>query len=260
MGPGRRCARHALAAGPDGQCALCRSESLPPPRAYPTWVLGGLLLAILLVSGVAVAYRAASSFAHAGVAQEPPPKLGPAAPSAPSTSSSEQELPLLESEDTQAEPELADEPPTLAGEASPPPPSAVVATGAPATPTPPPATLPPAPTNRVARTRPAPTEAELQAALSATPIVMYSASWCGVCRKAKQFLTTNGLRYQEIDADATPGTWEKIERLTGRRGVPLIIVDGEQTPPGLSPSNIMRAASRSVERRLGVQGIQFRLN
>lgn len=264
-GSGRRCARHALASGPDGQCALCRSESLPPARAYPTWVLGGLLLAILLVSGVAVAYRAASSFAHAAIAQEPPTKLGPSVPSEVSARSSEgsEEEPLLrEPEAAEAGPELADEPPTLAGEASPP--SAVVPTGAPSPspPPPPPAAVPAAPMaeNRAAATRPPPTEAELRAALSATPIVMYSASWCGVCRKAKQFLAANGLRYQEIDADTTPGSWEKIEQLSGRRGVPLIIVDGEQTPPGLSPSNIMRAASRSVERRLGVQGIQFKLN
>src|SRR6187551_1956343 len=70
LGPGRRCARHALAAGPDGLCALCRSESLPPPRQYSTWVLGGILVAILLVSVAAVAYRAATSFAHAAIAQE----------------------------------------------------------------------------------------------------------------------------------------------------------------------------------------------
>src|SRR5205085_9866248 len=61
--------------------------------------------------------------------------------------------------------------------------------------------------------KPPPSEAELRAALSATPIVMYSASWCGVCRKAKQFLSENGLRYREIDADITPGAWEKIEQL-----------------------------------------------
>jgi glutaredoxin len=89
---------------------------------------------------------------------------------------------------------------------------------------------------------------------------MYSASWCGVCRRAKQFFAANDLRYQEIDADTTPGAWQKIEQLSGRRAVPLIIVDGEQTRGGLSPSEIMRAASRSVERRLGVRGIQVKAN
>lgn len=86
---------------------------------------------------------------------------------------------------------------------------------------------------------------------------MYSASWCGVCRKAKQFLSANRLSYQEIDADDTPGAWDKIAQLTGHRGVPLIIVDGEQMPPGLSPSRVMLAVSHSMERRLGVSGIRF---
>jgi len=252
LGPGRRCARHALAAGPDGLCALCRSESLPPPRQYPTWVLGGLLVAILLVSGVAVAYRAATSFAHAAIAQEPqpsvapPPLEGPAAAPAP--------LPDPDTEPEAIAADGADVPPTLAAEASPA--SGVEPTAA--LPVQPPEVALPAPERPAAPTRTPPTAAELQAALSSTPIVMYSASWCGVCRKAKQFFSANGLRYQEIDADTTPGAWQKIEQLTGRRAVPLIIVDGEQTPPGLSPSNIMRAASRSVERRLGVRGIQVR--
>lgn len=89
---------------------------------------------------------------------------------------------------------------------------------------------------------------------------MYSASWCGVCRKAKAFLSANGLQYREIDADETPGGWDKIAALSGQRGVPLIIVDGEMTRAGLSPSEIMRAVSRSVERRLGVKGIRVQLN
>lgn len=96
--------------------------------------------------------------------------------------------------------------------------------------------------------------------MSATPIVMYSASWCGYCRRAREFFAANNLRYQEIDADKTPGAWEKIEQLTGSRGVPLIIVDGEQTPGGLSPPDIMRAVSHSVERRLGVRGIEITAN
>lgn len=258
LGPGRRCARHALATGPDGLCALCRSESLPPPSSSPTWVLGGVLGAILVVSGGAVAYRAATSFAHAAISEEPT-RAQPATPSESEASASAPAAAPAEPPPNAAA--VADAPPTLTGDSSPargaePAPAfpAQALPGAAAQPAQPPEAPPAAPT------RPAPTQAELRAALSATPIVMYSASWCGVCRKARQFLSANGLRFQEIDADATPGAWDKIEQLSGGRGVPLIIVDGEQTPPGLSPSSIMRAASRSVERRLGVSGIQVKVN
>lgn len=244
--PGRRCARHELAAGPDGQCALCRSESLPPRRAYSTWVLSGILLAILLVSAAAVAYRTVTSLAQAAIAREPAARgavpheerVG-TAPTVPS--------PLADAHADDSSPAAAESIPLV--EALPEP--AVVTEPEPAAPL---AAALPAPS------KPSPTQAELRAALSATPIVMYSASWCGVCRKAKQFLSENGLRYREIDADTTPGAWEKIERLIGRRGVPVIIVDGELTPAGLSPPGIMRAVSNSLERRLGVRGIRFTSN
>jgi mycoredoxin len=235
LGPGRRCARHALAAGPDGQCALCRSESLPPPQSYPTLMLGGLLAAILLVSGGVVAYRAVTSLAHAAIAQEPSPSRRAA--------SGKAEAPNVAPPGASPEAEA-----TLPGA------HAAPLTEAAASPATDPAAPPPE--IQAAPGQPAPTQAELQAALSATPIVMYGTTWCGVCRQARQFMADNGLQYREIDADATPGAWDKIQQLTGRRAVPVIIVDGELTPAGLSPSNVMRAVSRSVERRLGVRGIR----
>ena len=250
LGPGRRCARHALATAPDGLCVLCRSASLPPPRPYPTWVLGGLLLAILLVSGGALAYRAVAGFTHAAIAQEPssPQRAVSAARAAPVVS----EQPAAPVADPVA-------PPLAQAGDSVPLTESIPEPAAPALAAPPAATAAAPPTSE-APTRPPPTPAEVQAALSATPIVMYSASWCGVCRKAKRFLAENGLRYQEIDADETPGAWGKIEGMTGHRGVPVIIVDGELTPAGLRPSNIMRAVAHSMERRLGVTGIRFKTN
>jgi glutaredoxin len=86
---------------------------------------------------------------------------------------------------------------------------------------------------------------------------MYGTSWCGVCRQARQFLSVNGLHYQEIDPDRTPGGWDKVAQLTGQRAVPVIIVDGELTGSGLSPKRVLGSVARSIERRLGVTGIRF---
>jgi len=182
----------------------------------------------MLVSAGAIAYRAVTSVASAAIAKEPA-TVRPAPESAP-----------------------------LAAQAGPVT-SAVSAVGEAARggdsipftePVPPPAAAATPP-------RPAPSEAELRAALSATPIVMYSTTWCGVCRKAREFLAENGLQYREIDADTTPGGWAKVEQLTGQRGVPVIIVDGEVTAAGLSPQRVMSAVAHSMERRLGVTGIRF---
>ncbi len=247
MGTGRRCARHGLAAGPEGLCALCRSESLPPPRPYASWVLGGLATAILAVTGGVVAYRAVVGLSHAAIAREPPPTLtneaqNTAAPAAPAPVAAQapagqgESIPFDQPLPSPVAPALVESPSAK-------PTASSVASAPPAAP--------------IATARPAPTPAELQAAFTATPIVMYSASWCGVCRNARQFFAENGLRVQEIDVDQTPGAWEKVQQQTGRRAVPLIIVDG-QAMAGLSPSGIMRAVASSMERRLGITGITFK--
>jgi glutaredoxin len=249
MGLGRRCDRHGLAAGPDGMCALCRSESLPPPRPYASWVLGGLAAAILAVTGGVVAYRAVVGVTHAAIAREPErvqtnepasiPEPAAPAPAATETPPGQGEsIPFNQPLPPPVAPAFA-----AAPSAKPAPPSAASAATA--------APLAPAPE------RPAPSPSELQAAFTATPIVMYSASWCGVCRNARRFFAENGLRVQEIDVDQTPGAWEKVQQQTGRRAVPLIIVDG-YAMAGLSPDGIMRAVASSMERRLGVTGITFK--
>lgn len=253
---GRRCAKHGLAAAPDGLCALCRSESRPPPRDYSKWVLGGMLSAVLMVSVGTLAYRTATSWRP--TVTLPEERTTPKAASA-STPEPEAETPpeeeLREAATGAHEGEsipLTEPLPTagsLALEATPPgptPPTAAASPSAAASPT-----TAPSP-------RAPPTQAELRAALTATPITMYSASWCGVCRRARQFMNENGLRYQEIDADRAPGGWDKVAQLSGERAVPLIIVDGELIDGGLSPRRVMAAVARSMERRLGVTGIRFK--
>lgn len=247
MGPGRRCDRHGLAAGPQGLCALCRSESLPPPRPYASWVLGGLLAAILTVTVGVLAYRAIAGLTRAGIEREP--RLAPTNETANAASPvahppTTAEVPASQGESIPFNQPL---PPPVAPslpELSAAKPAAHLVASAPAA----------AP---VAPTRPAPTRAEIQAAFAATPIVMYSAAWCGVCRKARQFFADNGLHVREIDVDQTPGAWQEVQQRTGRRAVPLILVDG-QAFAGLSPSDIMRAVASSMERRLGITGITFK--
>lgn len=244
-GRGRRCSRHGLAAGPDGLCALCRTESLPPPRPYSAWVLGGLLLAIVLVSTSALAYRAL---------RDPPATPAPIARESAAT------LPVIPAPGAeQVEPPAA--PPTEASRTSiafsaPLPAPAIAALERARATT---ATAPSTSPRATLQARPAPSEAELRAALSSTPIVLYATTWCGACRKARAFLSENGFKYQEIDADTTPGAWDKVEQLGGRRAVPIIVVDGEVSV-GLDPNRILKSTARSMERRLGITGITFRPN
>lgn len=238
---GRRCERHGLGAGPDGLCALCRSESLPPPQArWSTRVSVLALGGVLLVCGGLLAHRATramrSVVAPESVVREAAAsvlsttqaaKTAGEAPAAPQTA---QSFPLEQ----------------------PLPPPAAPALDAVA----PPAASSPA-RAALSASKPPPSQAELQAALKATPIVMYATTWCGVCRKARQFMAENGLSYQEIDADATPGGWDKIQQLSGEKAVPVIVVDGVVSQ-GLRPREVMHAVAKSMERRLGITGVTFR--
>lgn len=56
-------------------------------------------------------------------------------------------------------------------------------------------------------------------------IVLYSAEWCGACKKARRWLSRNGVDYELRDID-DPRWAEELMQKTGRRAVPVIDVRG----------------------------------
>lgn len=66
--------------------------------------------------------------------------------------------------------------------------------------------------------------------LMTTPrALIYSTNWCPWCTRAKALLEKHGVSYQEIDAEAEWGARfrDEIERRTGGRTVPQIVLDGK---------------------------------
>lgn len=58
-------------------------------------------------------------------------------------------------------------------------------------------------------------------------IIVYTTSWCGDCRRTKQFLLERGVEFQEVNIDETPAAEELVLRVNnGRRKVPTIEVEG----------------------------------
>jgi glutaredoxin len=53
--------------------------------------------------------------------------------------------------------------------------------------------------------------------------IMYSASWCGVCKKAKRYFEENGITYTEYDVEKSAKGEAEFKRL-GAKGVPVILV------------------------------------
>lgn len=54
-------------------------------------------------------------------------------------------------------------------------------------------------------------------------VVMYSAPWCGVCKKAKQYFAEKNIAYTEYDIESSARAKADFEKIGGR-GVPVILV------------------------------------
>ena len=58
-------------------------------------------------------------------------------------------------------------------------------------------------------------------------VTLFSATWCGYCRKAKSYLHAKGIRYQEYDID-TPEGLRVFSEAGGEKGVPLLVADSKR--------------------------------
>jgi len=57
-----------------------------------------------------------------------------------------------------------------------------------------------------------------------TPLLVYGASWCPDCRRAKQFLNTHRVPYEWVDLEAEPDRVAEVEaRNDGKRIIPTIV-------------------------------------
>ncbi|BDU74430.1 glutaredoxin family protein [Mesoterricola silvestris] len=57
---------------------------------------------------------------------------------------------------------------------------------------------------------------------------VYTASWCPDCRRLERWLGEAGVPHASVDIEAVPGAAERLERETGKRAIPFILVDGKR--------------------------------
>lgn len=91
---------------------------------------------------------------------------------------------------------------------------------------------------------------DVPALLAQTPVTMYAASWCGVCRRASGFFRQNGIAVSEYDIDADSAARERARSLNPKLSVPIIDVDG-QIMIGFSPQNFGLMLEQALSRRSG---------
>ena len=58
-------------------------------------------------------------------------------------------------------------------------------------------------------------------------IIIYTTNYCPYCFGAKALLRSKGVEFEEIDVTEDPGRRIEMERLSRRRTVPQIFIDGE---------------------------------
>ncbi|MET1079578.1 MAG: DUF4124 domain-containing protein [Pseudomonas sp.] len=68
-------------------------------------------------------------------------------------------------------------------------------------------------------------DARPQASASSKKLVMYGASWCGYCAKARRYFAANGIAYIEYDVDKQPQARKRFDALGGQ-GLPLFVYNG----------------------------------
>lgn len=55
----------------------------------------------------------------------------------------------------------------------------------------------------------------------------YSATWCGDCRRAKEYLREKNISYEEIDIETHPEAVDVIVQARGKRVLPTLEFKGE---------------------------------
>jgi glutaredoxin len=59
-------------------------------------------------------------------------------------------------------------------------------------------------------------------------VTLYSAAWCGYCKKAKAWLAAKGVAYQDVDVDSPSGMAAFAQATGGKGGIPVLMAKGQR--------------------------------
>lgn len=59
-------------------------------------------------------------------------------------------------------------------------------------------------------------------------VELYVTSWCRYCKKARDFFLSRGVTFVEYDVEKDPGAARRMMKLTSRRSIPFVVINGQQ--------------------------------
>jgi glutaredoxin len=80
------------------------------------------------------------------------------------------------------------------------------------------------------------------------PVTVYTAAWCGYCRKAKAYMDAHGIAYREQDIETSAAAKARM-RAIGGGGLPTFEIDG-RVKSGYDPDWIESTIREAAERRV----------
>lgn len=57
-------------------------------------------------------------------------------------------------------------------------------------------------------------------------VTIYTTTWCGFCRMAKDYMDKHGVKYEEKDVERDVTAAQEAVQKSGQMGVPVIDVEG----------------------------------
>jgi glutaredoxin 3 len=96
-------------------------------------------------------------------------------------------------------------------------------------PTPPPTPIPPPTAAATADPPAAPAIAVADAGPQDVHVIIYSASWCPACQRAKAWMTAHDIAFEERDIDASTEYVQQLRLLNPSMSIPTFDIDGKVT-------------------------------
>jgi glutaredoxin len=79
-------------------------------------------------------------------------------------------------------------------------------------------------------------------------ISMYSTDWCGVCTRARDYMRSRNIAFQDFDVDHDAAARQRAHALNPSGGVPTIAIDRELLV-GFSPESLEDRIARAARKR-----------